>query len=114
MTTQPTLFPVDDDPVPPSVRGSDTSASAASAIAPVAGRLRKQVYEHLRACGEQGATDEEGIATLGLSPSTYRPRRVECVEAGLVRDSGTTRKTRSGRAAVVWVAVEVKAQESAA
>jgi hypothetical protein len=44
----------------------------------------------------------------GIPPSTYRPRRVECVEFGLVRDSGLTRPTKSGRAAVVWIATNTE------
>lgn len=49
-----------------------------------------------------GMTDEEIQRTLKLNPSTERPRRIELVQAGKVRDSGRTRKTSSGRAATVW------------
>jgi len=50
-----------------------------------------------------GLTDEEGIDRTGLSPSTYRPRRVELWRANLAADSGRTRRVRSGKRAVVWV-----------
>lgn len=79
--------------------------AAADAIAPVAATLRRLVLEAIRGAGVNGMTDEEGIAVTQLSPSTYRPRRIESVQAGLVVDSGRTRKTASGRSAVVWVAV---------
>jgi len=49
-----------------------------------------------------GRTDEEIQRMLKLNPSTQRPRRIELVQAGKVRDSGRTRKTKSGRAATVW------------
>jgi hypothetical protein len=52
-----------------------------------------------------GLTDEEIQRTLRLNPSTERPRRIELVREGKIRDSGRTRKTASGRAATVWEAV---------
>jgi hypothetical protein len=87
---------------------SDTSREAADGIAPSANRLRAAVFEYLRSRGADGATDEEGIRDTGISPSTYRPRRIECQQVGRVIDSGRKRKTASGRNAVVWIAVEVK------
>ena len=53
-----------------------------------------------------GLTDEEIQAALGINPpGTARARRVGLVASGLVRDSGRTRMTTSGRRAVVWEAV---------
>jgi hypothetical protein len=52
---------------------------------------------------DYGATDEEIQFVVGMNPSTQRPRRIELVRMGLVRDSGTTRLTRAGRKATVWV-----------
>lgn len=98
-----TLFDVEPDP--PAQRHSEPSVAAATAIRPDASRLRAAVLAAIAAAG--GLTDEEGIDHTGLSPSTYRPRRVELVQAGAVADSGTTRPTRSGRKAAVWVAVQV-------
>lgn len=54
--------------------------------------------------GTAGCTDEEGGLALAINPSTYRPRRIELVERGAVIDSSTTRRTSSGRQAVVWIA----------
>jgi hypothetical protein len=95
---------------PPAQRHSPTSVAAAEAIRPATGRLRMAVLEYLRSCGQNGATDDEMQdalnGTLGMGPSTQRPRRIELVEAGLVADSGRTRLTKAGRKAVVWVARE--------
>jgi hypothetical protein len=85
---------------PPFQHGSDTSRQAAQAIAPAAGTLRAKV---LAVITEAPCTDEEGIQRSGLSPNTWRPRRVELWEAGLVHQAGT-RQTKSGRNAVVWAA----------
>lgn len=81
---------------------SPTSHEAAVAIRPAAETLRAKVLEYLRSRGETGATDEEIQDGLGMAQNTERPRRVELVEAGSVVDSGETRKTRSGRKAVIW------------
>jgi hypothetical protein len=89
--------------LPPAQPHSPASIAAAEAIAAKAWTLRAQVYGHLRECGWMGATDEEIQLALGMDPSTQRPRRVELVRQGLVRDSGAKRETRSGREAGVWV-----------
>ena len=103
--TQPNLFTAW-EPEPPSVAGSPTSVAAAKEIEPVSGALRRQVYAFLRERGRTGATDEEMQDALAMSPSTQRPRRIELVQAGHVRDSGDKRKTRSGRLAMVWIVME--------
>jgi hypothetical protein len=84
---------------------SQPSIAAAEAALPNAGTLRRRVYDQLRQWHATGGTDEDLQIGLGMDPSTQRPRRIELVNAGLVRDSGRTRKTRSGRRATVWVAV---------
>lgn len=81
---------------------SDTSFAAAEQIKPDASTLRGKIYELL--CNSPGMTDEEQQDATGMNPSTQRPRRIELVERGLVRDSGITRETKSGRKAVVWIA----------
>jgi len=84
--------------------GTPTSDAAAMAISESAHTLRARVLGYLLGLRERGATDEEAQHALGMNPSTQRPRRGELVEQGLVRDSGRTRATLSGRQAVVWVA----------
>lgn len=91
----------------PYQRHSPTSKAAAGLIEGKALTLRRAVYWAL--CDAPGGlTDEEGQIETGLVGNTYRPRRVELVEGGVVVDSGLTRKTRSGRAAVVWIAARPK------
>ena len=103
MTSQPDLF---DLPEPLKyVRGSETSLEAAIAAEPNAGTQRRRVLDKMREFLSTGLTDHEMQYLLHLNPSTQRPRRVELVKAGLVKDSGNTRLTPSGRRAVVWVAV---------
>lgn len=84
------------------VRHSDTSSAAAESIKPSAGTLRAKVLDCI--VRSSGVTDEEIATRLVMNPSTARPRRLELVEMGLVKDSGERRKTRAGRASVVWVA----------
>lgn len=88
----------------PAQRHSPTSIAAAEAIAPDSNRLRVKVLAAIREHG--GLTDNQGIYVTGLSPSTYRPRRIELVQRGQVVDSGETRLTASGRKAVVWRVVD--------
>lgn len=102
---QPSLFDAaTPTPYPPAQRHSPTSREAADAILPRADTLRRAVLDALQAA-PAGLTDEEMQDQIPMTASTQRPRRVELVEAGLVRDSGDTRPTRSGRKAVVWKAV---------
>lgn len=108
---QPSLF--DDIPDAPAQSHSPTSRAAAKAIEPLAGELRRRVYEWLVSRGEEGSTDEELIDALGLASSTARPRRIELVAAGLARDSGRTRLTKARRKATVWVAVAANNEEAA-
>lgn len=81
-----------------------TSHEAAERILPKLGTLRANVYLFIKSQGPYcGATDEEIQLRLAMNPSTQRPRRIELVEQGLVRNGGRTRLTRSGRNAIVWV-----------
>ena len=83
--------------------GSHTSKAAAESIEPKLGKLQRQVLLFIRMRGAHGATDPEIAGALGLARDTARPRRRELGHKGLVGDSGRTRKTPSGRQAVVWV-----------
>lgn len=88
---------------PPRVRGSATSKAAAERAAPRAGTKRAQVLDYIRSCSAQGATDDEMQSCVPMSPNTQRPRRVELVRGGFIKDSGRTRPTSGGDQAVVWV-----------
>lgn len=102
----PDLFDLLDQPTPverlPAQRHSPTSVAAAGRAEPAAATQRRAVLDYIRGRGAEGATDEEVQTALGMNPSTQRPRRIELVGSGHVRDSGRQRQTRSGRNAVVW------------
>ena len=99
---EPTVPEYDVALAPLAQKHSRTSVEAANLMAGKAGKLRGLVYRWLLSVGPAGATDEEGQHALGLEGNTYRPRRVELQNAGLVYDSGQTRQTRNNRKAAVW------------
>lgn len=83
---------------------SVTSNAAARRLEPrQRARLVEAVYQDI-AASLDGLTDEEGIAATGIPASTYRPRRIELVEANRVFDSHRTRLTKARRRAAVWQA----------
>lgn len=85
--------------------GADTSRAAQLAVMPRAGTQRRRILELIARLGH-GLTDEEIVARTGLVPNTVRPRRVELVEGGWLRDSRERRLTRAGHPAIVWVLTE--------
>jgi predicted ArsR family transcriptional regulator len=85
---------------------SDTSREAAEQIEPREGTLRRLVLDYLRKFGP--STDEQMQENLEMAQNTQRPRRIELVDRGFVRDSGRTAPTKSGRAAVLW---EIRPQD---
>lgn len=87
----------------PYQKHSQTSKAAAKDMRADAKTLREIVLWWLTCNGP--ATDDEMQGCIPMNPSTQRPRRVELVRMGKVRDSGKKRKTRSGRSAVVWEVV---------
>lgn len=86
----------------PYQRKSGTSKSAAVSIEPRAGTLRAIVLAFIRGRGEAGATIEEVAQGAGLKLQSACPRVNELAAKKLIRDSGQTRLTVSGRHAVVW------------
>jgi hypothetical protein len=89
---------------PPHV-DQETSIAAAHEMLEVASTLRGAVYREIKQQGRVGLTDEEIGDSLELKGNTVRPRRRELYLLGVVKDSGRTRLTRSGRHAIVWVTV---------
>ena len=79
---------------------ADTSRKAAVSVYHVTGPQRVRVLDWFMKHGR--GTDDQVAAGLEMSPNSERPRRIELVEAGLVRDSGDKTKTTSGRACVIW------------
>jgi transcription initiation factor IIE alpha subunit len=85
---------------PPAQRHSETSrAAAASLDGDALNAMQRRVLQYLETHGP--STDEEIATGLDMNPSTERPRRIELHKRGLVVEAGT-RKTASGRKAVVW------------
>ena len=83
--------------------GTATSDAAALSMREYKLKQRGQVYGYLLDCREKGATADEAEAYLGIAGNSLRPRLVELRELKLIRNSGLTRKTRTGRGAIVWV-----------
>lgn len=93
---------------------SETSISAASKVAPYLSEIRKRVYLELFRAGSNGLTDYElsmrcdGNARGRGNISTYRSRRKELCDFGLVMDSGLPPRTHAIKndcEHTVWVAV---------
>jgi len=82
--------------------GSDTSAGAAAAIDPDdLARLEQLVYQTIAGTPH---TCDEVEAITGLPHQTASARIRGLVLRAQIRDSGTRRKTRHNRSAVVWEA----------
>ena len=89
----------------PFVFGSDRSKAAAESIEKDTNRLRRLVYEEIKEAGSSGMTCDEVEARLDLKHQTVSARMRELAIAGRIIDSELKRKTRSGRAAVVWICI---------
>lgn len=104
--------PVDADLNPPHA-AAPTSREAAGRIKRHAPIQRQRVFRCILDAGSHGRTDEETGTELGMLLHSVSPRRGELVKLGVVRDSGRTRPTSSGRPAIVWaVATAATAVES--
>lgn len=101
-------------PTPPAPAQGHSATSKAAAASVSRLGARERVLAAVRKAGKPylnpepfgcvfGATDEEIAEATGMNPSSARPRRVELQRDGLIMDSGYTRKTKSNRAAVVWM-----------
>lgn len=92
--------------VPPHVAGSDTSQEAAEAIKPSVGRLKREVFAVVKRSGSIGITCDAIEADTAMRHQSCSARVRELVLEGRIHDSGERRKTRSGRAARVYVCTE--------
>ena len=84
----------------------ETSFAAQRQIRRCAPAQRRKILEALRASAS-GLTDEELCDATGMAGNSLRARRIELVESGDVHAAPWTRPTRSGRTAMVWLAVGV-------
>lgn len=84
---------------------AETSHAARIAIIPIAPAIVEQVYQFIASKGVHGATAQEIEAGLSIKGDTIRPRLVTLREDRRIETLGEVRRTRAGRAAVVWVRV---------
>lgn len=82
-----------------------TSHQAAAKVIDKLRPIQKRVLAELKTAGRSGLTDLELEEICGSHGSTFRTRRSELVDAGLVVDSGK-KKNQKGRNRIVWVAAE--------
>ena len=85
-------------------RCSRTSQKAYAAFESYRTTALARVFELICACGGTGATDDEVEVNLGMLHQTVNPCRLVLWKEGWIAQSGQTRRTRTGREAVVWVA----------
>lgn len=87
-------------------RGNPESV-AAHAETPAEARRKQglRVYDYILSRGLEGDTSDEAEVALGLSHQACSARFTECKRGKLIQP-GQRRRTRSGRWARAWVAVE--------
>lgn len=104
---QPSIQPVQYDlfgGVPPHVKGSVTSFEAGEAILPHITTIASEILDYVRDMTFIGATCDEVEAKLKIPHQTASARMIELERKGMIYKSDATRKTRSGRRAVVYKA----------
>lgn len=85
--------------------GVATSDAAAASIVKDVARLKAIVLDAIKR--EGGLTCDEVEIVTGLRHQTASARVYDLKKVGRIVDSGTRKKTRSGRDAIVWVVAEV-------
>ena len=84
---------------------SETSVEAAKSVLKHVREIHKKILDYAKKC-ENGFTDEEMNSYFQTHRSTYRARRSELVEMGLIFNSNEKRKMENGRMATVWQATK--------
>jgi hypothetical protein len=82
----------------------ETSHEAARLVSPVIRQVRLAVLQYAESCGNAGFTDHAMNDHFdGHTTSTYRTRRRELVDLGMIEDTGARVKLpSSGRRHAVW------------
>lgn len=94
MTQETLVYPGD-----PGWKEQQTSKDAAVAMKPKAGTLRKMCLDQIT----RGAcTPDECATIIGVDILSIRPRFSELKRSGLIEDTGSRRKNRGGKKAIVW------------
>ena len=86
--------------------GTTTEREAALSVIVHAKTLRDRVYQWLVEQGARGGTRDELDVVIGITPNVTQPRLRELEQMELIRKTNERRPTRSGRSAVVYVAIE--------
>jgi Mn-dependent DtxR family transcriptional regulator len=73
----------------------------------------QRVFAIIYGAGEAGATIEEIALEMEVPDNRVSPRVTELHEAGYIKVSGKTRRTRCGRQAECWVVVDVPTAQGA-
>ena len=105
---QPSIQPVQYDlfgGVPPHVKNSETSLEAAEEILPHVTSIASEILDYIRDMTFIGATCDEVERKLKIPHQTASARFIELERKGVIFKTDVTRKTRSGRRAVVYKAV---------
>ncbi len=92
----------------PPHNSTPTSKAAAENIARRTPNHRVLVLAHVERCGHHGVTADEVCQALDMWPQSATPRINELAKIGDIVNSGRTRPTRSGRAAIVWISAHLK------
>ena len=80
-----------------------TSLEAYEASKPRVSEMEARIVAYLQDRGSEGATDEEMDIAFGTEATrSNRPTRNALTKRGQVVNTGTKRKTKSGRRAIVW------------
>jgi hypothetical protein len=81
----------------------DTSREAAEVVSPVIRQVRLAVLQYAESCGAPGFTDVALNAHFASHSSTYRTRRRELVDLGMIEDTGERVTVGDGgRRHAVW------------
>ena len=81
-----------------------TSEEAALAVAPHLNEIQREVEAYATRCGYFGFTDYELNIHFMTTGSTYRSRRAELADMGVIVDSGKVkRKGENGRNHTIWM-----------
>jgi hypothetical protein len=83
----------------------ETSQKAARRALGRSGSQRNAIYEEIKSRGSDGMTCDEICDCLQMLVQSATPAINTLANDGWLEDSGRRRNTRSGREAIVWVAI---------
>ena len=84
----------------------DTSVHSRDLLDRKKNNYRQKIYDFIRSMTQKGATCDEIQVMLKLRHETASGFIRFLTQDGFLIDSGDRRKTRTGRSAIVWMAVE--------